>query len=182
MYHPIEQRWANAVNAVTLQHIALESDDTFVVTTNVLEEIEERLISANNILEKMLVISGQANSVFVTIPNPLTDWLRFNEYCTEWKKSRRSSLAGDMARDPNYLRIIGMGITALPFIFRQLQNELDSGEPDHWFVALWSITGINPIAPEHRGLIREMAKDWIKWGEQVGHINASMGIRFSPFR
>lgn len=118
---------------------------------------------------------GQISDHFRAISEELermVDQEKFQTLAEEWKKSQRSSLAGDMARNPNYLRIIGMGEAAIPCILAQLQNELEAGEPDHWFMALWSITGENPIQPKNRGLIREMAKDWIRWGEQAGHINA----------
>jgi len=114
---------------------------------------------------------GQISDHFRAISEELermVDQEKFQTLAEEWKKSQRSSLAGDMARNPNYLRIIGMGEAAIPCILAQLQNELEAGEPDHWFMALWSITGENPIQPKNRGLIREMAKDWIRWGEQAG--------------
>ncbi len=58
-----------------------------------------------------------------------------------------------------YQQIIGMGPIAIPFILIEMQKR--SG---HWFWALKSITGEDPVPPESRGIINEMAKAWINWG------------------
>jgi hypothetical protein len=44
---------------------------------------------------------------------------------------------------PAYQRIIEMGQPVMPLIFRELERE-----PDHWFWALQSITGENPVKLE----------------------------------
>lgn len=49
----------------------------------------------------------------------------------------------------SYLRIIGMGRSAIPLILRQMNQEGD--EPDMWFVALQMlITGEDPVTDEIR--------------------------------
>jgi len=47
-------------------------------------------------------------------------------------------------------------------------RELQSDDPEHWFIALQEITGENPIPPEHFGRIHQMAMDWIDWGRGHG--------------
>lgn len=52
----------------------------------------------------------------------------------------------------------------VPLIVRELERE-----PDHWFVALSAITGVNPVKPEQRGRLQEMAQAWIIWGQANGY-------------
>jgi hypothetical protein len=109
----------------------------------------------------------------------------FHSLMKEWKKERKtiSSFSGDVARQPSYQRIVGMGPVAVPFILQQLQEELKTGEPDHWFWALWAITGADPIPEKSQGRIFEMAKAWLTWGERMGHLNAErVGTVFPKFR
>jgi hypothetical protein len=68
-----------------------------------------------------------------------------------------------MAMHPAYQEIIGMGRDALPLILFELERKVD-----HWFWALRSITGIDPVRPEHRGDLNAMAADWIRWGSNQG--------------
>jgi hypothetical protein len=57
-----------------------------------------------------------------------------------------------------------MGKSVLPFIFQELKYE-----PTFWFSALEKITGRNPIERSHRGNIKFMIEDWLKWGEKHGY-------------
>lgn len=74
------------------------------------------------------------------------------------------SLATKMVMHPAYQRIIGMGQPVVPLILRELERE-----PDHWFWALQSITGANPVEPEQRGRLTQMAEAWIRWGKEHGY-------------
>ncbi len=58
---------------------------------------------------------------------------------------------------PAYQEIIKMGKDVIPFILYRLKDQ-----PNHWFMALWTITHENPISPKHRGMIYEMTQDWLK--------------------
>ena len=92
---------------------------------------------------------------------------RFDELTREWKEKKRFlSSVSQIAMLPSYQQIIGMGSVALPFIFRELQNE-----PDHWFWALASITGENPVPPDQRGRIGLMTQAWLNWGRSKGYLN-----------
>ncbi len=66
---------------------------------------------------------------------------------------------------PAYQAIIGMGRTALPFIFEELHQR-----GGHWFWALRAITGENPVPPEHRGNVEAMTQDWLRWARDRGGI------------
>lgn len=78
---------------------------------------------------------------------------RFGRLAAKWKEERQFlSSSTQMAMCPSYQQIFGMGRDALPLIFHELANE-----PDHWFWALKSITGEDPVPAEQRGIIRAMA-------------------------
>jgi len=83
----------------------------------------------------------------------------FMKHSAEWRKDcAHLSSASEMATHPAYQQIIGMGREALPFILQELERE-----PDHWFLALRAITQEDPVPEEHRGRIKMMADDWIRW-------------------
>src|SRR5262249_47475981 len=85
---------------------------------------------------------------------------RFQRLVAEWKQlSRHLSNVAQMAMLKPYQKIIGMGLTAVPLILRELQRE-----PDQWFWALEAITEENPVPPEAMGKVRLMAQAWIEWG------------------
>ncbi|MGR3310873.1 MAG: hypothetical protein ACUZ77_08860 [Candidatus Brocadiales bacterium] len=63
-----------------------------------------------------------------------------------------------------YQEIIGMGPSAVPLILSEMKKELG-----HWFWALKSITGEDPVPPEKRGRIKEMTKAWLRWGREKGY-------------
>jgi hypothetical protein len=69
----------------------------------------------------------------------------------------------EMVLHPAYQQIIGMGRYALPFLLRELENK-----PDHWGWALCAITGENPVPPEHRGRLADIARDWLEWARNKG--------------
>lgn len=72
----------------------------------------------------------------------------------------------DIAMHPAYQQIIGMGLVAVPLILREMKKD-----PGHWFWALKSITGEDPVPPEHRGRIKAMTEDWLLWGKEQGYIS-----------
>ena len=63
-----------------------------------------------------------------------------------------------MAEHQAYQKIIAMGNDVVPFIIKEMERE-----PDHWFIALYAITGANPVPSESRGHIDEMTQAWIDW-------------------
>ncbi|HEY7299328.1 MAG TPA: hypothetical protein VH684_15585 [Xanthobacteraceae bacterium] len=139
------------------------------------------------------LIAGNAHmvaetSMLVSTPEfqDIVDKLEFHEYYQEWQKTRNTafSIAGDVTRNPAYFRIVGMGRRALRSIFEHLKSETEYGEPDHWFVALWAITGgENPVPSEDQGKIRQMAHAWLEWGKREGYLNAeSVGGSFPESR
>lgn len=83
-------------------------------------------------------------------------------FCTladEWRRTRKPSWKSkDLVDHDAYRTIIDMGWEAVPFIIGELERQTD-----HWFHALFAITGIDPILPEHAGVLPRMAEDWIEW-------------------
>jgi hypothetical protein len=89
----------------------------------------------------------------------------FQELAERWREERGpTSSTTDMALCPSYQRIIGMGPAAVPLLLRELELR-----PDHWFWALKSITGADPVPPASRGKVREMARLWLEWGRNQGY-------------
>ena len=64
---------------------------------------------------------------------------------------------------PAYLRIVGLGLQALPFIFKELQVR-----PGQWFVALRSIAGEDPLQPNDD--FPTAVRKWLRWGTDHGYI------------
>ncbi|MGO9918081.1 MAG: hypothetical protein ACLQIB_25740 [Isosphaeraceae bacterium] len=69
------------------------------------------------------------------------------------------------ARHRAYLEIIALGPAVVPLLLRELEQR-----PNHWFAALRSITGEDPVPPSERGRIGAMAEAWIAWGKQRGYL------------
>jgi hypothetical protein len=91
----------------------------------------------------------------------------FQRLTKQWRDERdQKTSVSDMVMHPAYQQIIGMGREAAPFILRELSRET---EPDHWFWALKAITGEDPVPPESRGQIFEMASAWLRWGREKGY-------------
>jgi len=86
--------------------------------------------------------------------------LRFDTLKKAWENDTAflSSIT-EIAMHPAYQQIIGMGPIAIPFVLLELQTR-----PGHWFWALKSITGEDPVPSESRGKVNEMTEAWINWG------------------
>lgn len=66
---------------------------------------------------------------------------------------------------PSYKRIMAMAdrdrARVLALILRELQVR-----PAHWFHALASITGENPVKPRDAGRFDKMVQAWLDWGRK----------------
>ncbi len=90
----------------------------------------------------------------------------FQELAEKWhRETGMKSIVSKKAMHPAYQRIIGMGTAVVPLILRELERE-----PDHWFWALKAITGANPVKPEQRGRMQEMATAWVNWEKEQGNL------------
>ena len=89
---------------------------------------------------------------------------RFEQLAKTWREEcAHLSSVREMVLHPAYQQIVGMGKDALVFLLRELERQ-----PDHWFWALWAITQENPVPVEHRGRVRDMARDWLEWARRRG--------------
>jgi hypothetical protein len=98
---------------------------------------------------------------------------KFTELAAQWRQeTRHLSLMSDIVMNTAYQKIIGMGTPVVGLILQDLKRQ-----PDHWFWALRSITGENPVEPnddlrsvvDHRGRVGQMADAWLEWGRQNGY-------------
>jgi hypothetical protein len=88
------------------------------------------------------------------------------KYQWEADTAKLSSIT-EIAMHPAYQQIIGMGQDAIPLILAEMKRK-----PGHWFWALKSITGDDPVLPAQRGRVKEMTKAWLNWGVEQGYIYA----------
>jgi ribosomal protein L5 len=86
----------------------------------------------------------------------------FNAYFEKWQEETGFQSTSEMFQNKNYQNIIKLGKSAVPYIIGKLRKN-----PEHLFVALHKITGINPVKSENRGKIDQMANDWIMWWEST---------------
>ena len=88
----------------------------------------------------------------------------FDSYAEEWTaQTAHLSVLSQRIMHPSYQRIIGLGAEALPLIIERLTTQ-----PDHWFWALSSISGEDPVRPEDAGRFGAMRDTWINWGRGRG--------------
>jgi hypothetical protein len=69
------------------------------------------------------------------------------------------SSSTQMTGHPAYQELIALGTTALPFLFRDLEQTGDG----HLSKALAALTGTHPIPAEDRGKTRKVADAWLRW-------------------
>lgn len=94
--------------------------------------------------------------------NPVT---RFLILKARWEaETAVLSSVSEIAMHPAYQQIIGMGHIAIPLILAEIREK-----PGHWFWALKSITGEDPVVPEQRGRMKEMTEAWLCWGKKQGY-------------
>lgn len=88
----------------------------------------------------------------------------FRSHAGQWRRETMhvSSLT-KMITHPSYLRIIGMGSSVLPFLFKELEKR-----PDHWLVALNAITGRDPAPPNCT--FDAAVAAWLDWGRKHGYL------------
>jgi hypothetical protein len=64
---------------------------------------------------------------------------------------------------PAYQEISRLGPAVVPLLLRDLEA---TGR--HWFAALHTITGADPVPREHAGRIGKMKAAWLRWGKEQG--------------
>lgn len=95
--------------------------------------------------------------------NPMIRFLRLKNLWEE--ETAMLSSVTEISMNHAYQQIIGMGQDAVPLILSELRKK-----PGHWFWALKSITGEDPVLQKQRGKLKEMTEAWLKWGKEKGYI------------
>lgn len=94
----------------------------------------------------------------------------FRKLADEWNRETGHLSSMQAASEhPAYQKIIGMGMDAVPLMLEDFVKNTERG-PNHWFIALSTITGENPITEEIAGKIQLMADAWVEWGKRNGHL------------
>jgi hypothetical protein len=95
----------------------------------------------------------------------ISDEQRFADLAARWRRETgHMSVMSDVVMNTAYQQIIGMGTPVVGLILQDLKQE-----PDHWFWALRSITGENPVDQGDRGRVGKMAEAWLAWGRRNGY-------------
>ncbi|MEG3843559.1 hypothetical protein [Microcoleus sp. herbarium14] len=90
---------------------------------------------------------------------------KFYALASDWEKEVAGlSSTAQMSQHPAYQEIISMGTQIVPLLLSELKEN-----PLYWLSALSAITGKNPIKPEQRGRVKQMASAWIDWGRNQGY-------------
>jgi hypothetical protein len=90
---------------------------------------------------------------------------RFQVLAAEWRQAVGPlSSVTKIVQHPAYREIISLGQEVVPLMLRDLEHG-----PDHWFAALRTLTGADPVAPEDRGRMERMAAAWVRWGREHGY-------------
>ena len=122
------------------------------------EDFEDTTIEISESFSDMVTIYDQDQGYYIDKV--------FKTLAQEWERERpRGADIQEMVMHPAYQRIIGMGSSVVSLLLQELEQK-----PEHWFFALWAITGADPVPLEKRGNIHEMAKAWISWGKRNGYI------------
>jgi hypothetical protein len=91
---------------------------------------------------------------------------KFYALASDWEKEVAGiSSTAQMSQHPAYQEIINMGTKIVPLLLSELKKN-----PLYWLSALSAITGENPIKPEQRGRVKQMALAWIEWGRNQGYV------------
>ena len=120
--------------------------------------------------EESAVISREYKSSLNHFLTPIsTQWAnpvtRFLTLKARWEaETAVLSSISEIVMHPAYQQIIGMGPIVIPLIFAEMRKK-----PGHWFWALKSITGEDPVKSEQRGRMKEMTEAWLHWGKKQGY-------------
>jgi hypothetical protein len=92
---------------------------------------------------------------------------RLAELAATWREERGfSSSLTDMVLSPSYQKVIALGRPVVPYLLVEL-----AVRPDHWFWALSTITGVNPVSEQAAGNLQAMTQAWLRWGDKEGQLD-----------
>jgi hypothetical protein len=97
-------------------------------------------------------------------PSGETVEARFRRLARVWAEAtgHLSSMSA-ASKHPAYQEIISLGPEVVPHLLRDLkENET------HWFVALRTITGVDPVPSAAAGNVPRMIEVWLQWARDNG--------------
>ena len=98
-------------------------------------------------------------------PQPISYDKRKFDNLVDWLNSEtsHSSFIHDRLIHPAYARIVEMGDSALPFIFKSLEHEVNQT----YFAVLTQITGVDPIPSESESMSSDSVRQlWVIWARK----------------
>jgi hypothetical protein len=91
---------------------------------------------------------------------------KFAELEETWRAETAFCSSTDaLVTHPSYNAVIALGYEVVPLILRSLRTT-----PAHWFTALVTLTGTDPVPPQLKGNVPAMTATWLAWGKQQGLI------------
>src|SRR4051812_46914449 len=89
----------------------------------------------------------------------------FQSLVLRWKHERGPhSSSARLTNHSAYQEIIALGSAVVTLLLQELERA-----PDHWFRALHSLTGADPVPDASRGKIRDMAEAWLRLARDNGY-------------
>ena len=117
-------------------------------------------LRSNSAIKSQTMSTNTLGLIFI-----MPESLIFSSFVDQWYEERGiTSSLHEIVNCPSYIKIIGMGKTALPLILSKLIQE--GNEPDHWFVALEAITNEDIVPEDSYGDMKKMAKLWLSWADE----------------
>src|SRR6266542_5554893 len=147
----LPKEWAIQGLPPIYRRVESVQSDTTKVVERAIDEVQENLTHEQaqiNLVISVISHYVQRQQLWWQAPFEIEQesWAekKFQDLAQKWRKETKhiSSLTKAILH-PAYQRIIGMGPVAIKFILRELEER-----PHHWFWALESITGDNPVQPE----------------------------------
>jgi hypothetical protein len=96
-------------------------------------------------------------------------WTEFLRLKGEWQTATGGiSVPQKRLEHPAYRAVVALGWPVVRPVLMSLVHDKD---PDMWGPALREITGENPVRKSRAGDLRKVAKDWIRWGSEIGLVD-----------
>ncbi len=89
---------------------------------------------------------------------------RFAELAVRCRGEAGSVGEAAVMQHPAWLEIVSLGEDAVPFMLELLERD----PPEAWPSTLHRVTGVDPVAPQHKGDLAKAAAAWLEWGRQRG--------------
>lgn len=105
----------------------------------------------------------------ITAPETQLEYQTFKQLKDNWLiETTHFSDPTEIFSNEHYQKIINFGYKALFYILSDLEDT-----HNHWFHALYQITGFDAVRDENRGDIAAMSGDWIRWKKEKQPVSSS---------